>query len=147
VRDIYKKHARHGVILASVTLDDFYAYMPMHNYIFVPTRATCPVESVNSRIGLVALTDRDGRPITREGRVVKVKANVWLDRYRSVEQMIWAPALPMIVRGRLLVDGGWIEHAGVACFNLYRPPSWTCPALVERDWLIRRPCFRTEPGL
>jgi hypothetical protein len=26
-------------------------------------------------------------------------------------------------------------------------PEWTCPALVERDWLIWRPFFRTEPGL
>ena len=24
---------------------------------------------------------------------------------------------------------------------------WTGPALVERDWLNRRPFFRTEPGL
>src|SRR4051794_32136880 len=24
---------------------------------------------------------------------------------------------------------------------------WTCPALVERDWLIQRQLFRTEPGL
>jgi phage terminase large subunit len=24
---------------------------------------------------------------------------------------------------------------------------WTCPALVERDWLNRRRFFRTEPGL
>jgi hypothetical protein len=25
--------------------------------------------------------------------------------------------------------------------------EWTCPALVERDWLNRRPFFRIEPGL
>jgi len=24
---------------------------------------------------------------------------------------------------------------------------WICPALVERHWVIRRPFFRTEPGL
>ena len=24
---------------------------------------------------------------------------------------------------------------------------WTCPALVERHWFIRRHVFRTEPGL
>src|SRR3982074_526497 len=27
------------------------------------------------------------------------------------------------------------------------PDDWTCSALVERDWLNRRPFFRTEPGL
>src|SRR5262249_54731767 len=33
-----------------ISLDDFHAYMPMHNYIFVPARATWPAASVNSRI-------------------------------------------------------------------------------------------------
>src|SRR3954471_13700109 len=27
-----------------------------------------------------------------------------------------------------------------------RVQQWTCPALVERDWLIQRQLFRTEPG-
>jgi hypothetical protein len=35
---------------ADVELDDFYAYMPSHNYIFVPTRAPWPAGSVNARI-------------------------------------------------------------------------------------------------
>jgi hypothetical protein len=48
---------------------------------------------------------------------------MWLDQNRSVEQMTWAPGLPMLVHDRLISDGGWIEQNGVTCFNLYRPPT------------------------
>ena len=37
--------------------------------------------------------------------------------------MTWAPGLPMIVTGRLIAEGGWIEREGSDCFNLYRPPT------------------------
>ena len=50
-------------------------------------------------------------------------ATAWLDRKKPVEQMTWAPGLPMLIRGRLIAEGGWIERAGVTCFNLYRPPT------------------------
>ena len=55
----------------------------------------------------------------------------WLDRNRSVEQVTWAPGLPMLVRNRLISDGGWIERKGVSCFNLYRPPTIT-PGNAEK---------------
>jgi hypothetical protein len=29
----------------------------------------------------------------------------------------------MLITGRLVSNGGWIEHKGATCFNLYRPPS------------------------
>ncbi len=29
----------------------------------------------------------------------------------------------MIIPNRLVAEGGWIERAGVSCFNLYRPPT------------------------
>jgi beta-phosphoglucomutase-like phosphatase (HAD superfamily) len=32
-------------------------------------------------------------------------------------------------------------------FGIGKNAVWTCPALVERHLLIRRPFFRTEPGL
>ena len=35
---------------AGISLNDFRAYMPMHNYIYVPTRALWPAASVNSRL-------------------------------------------------------------------------------------------------
>ena len=30
--------------------------------------------------------------------------------------------MPMLIKDRLVFDGGWIERQGVTCFNLYRPP-------------------------
>jgi hypothetical protein len=28
----------------------------------------------------------------------------------------------MLIRGRLVANGGWVKRDGVTCFNLYRPP-------------------------
>jgi Family of unknown function (DUF5906) len=95
-----------------VSLDDFWAYMPMHNYIFAPARATWPPGSVNSRIPPIPTGDDE-----------EISATVWLDRHKPVEQMTWAPGLPMIVRDRLIIEGGWINRSGVSCFNLYQPPT------------------------
>jgi len=91
-----------------VRLDDFYAYMPMHSYIYAPTRELWPASSVNARVP----------PPTKV-----LKANLWLDQHRPVEQMTWAPGSPMLIANRLISEGGWIERNGVTCFNLYRPPT------------------------
>ncbi len=107
-----------------VSLDDFYAYMPQHNYIFAPNRSLWPGESVNSRIPPVPLTDRKGEPVLdKEGKQIKQKASAWLDRKRPVEQMIWAPGRPTIVKDKLMIEGGWKDRRGVSCFNLYHPPT------------------------
>jgi hypothetical protein len=84
---------------------DFYAYMPQHSYIYVPSREMWPATSVNSRLG--------------------EDANEWLDQNRPVEQMTWAPGEPVVIKDALIADGGWIEKEGVSCFNLYRPPVIT----------------------
>jgi hypothetical protein len=94
-----------------VSLDDFNAYMPMHSYIFAPSREMWPAASVNAKIPPVST--ENGKPIS---------ASAWLDKNKSVEQMTWAPGEPMLIPNRLISDGGWIERAGVTCFNLYRPP-------------------------
>ena len=36
--------------------------------------------------------------------------------------MTWCPGEPMLIRDRLIVNGGWIDRKDVTCFNLYRPP-------------------------
>jgi hypothetical protein len=107
-----------------VSLDDFYAYMPQHNYIYIPSRDLWPSASVNARIPPIPITDEDGNPEHDEqGNEKKLKANAWLDQNRPVEQMTWAPGLPMLIPNRLVSDGGWIERQGVSCFNLFRPPT------------------------
>jgi hypothetical protein len=91
-----------------ITLEDFHAYMPAHTYLFRPTRQLWPAASVNARIA---------PPV--EG----IKASEWLDQYRPVEQMTWAPAEPELIRGRLIAEGGWIERPGVTVFNVYIAPT------------------------
>jgi hypothetical protein len=94
-----------------VSIEDFYAFMPMHSYIFAPTGEMWPAASVNSRIP----------PIVSAGKAIK--ASDWLDQNRPVEQMTWAPGLPTVINDRLIADGGWIDRNGVRSFNLYRPPA------------------------
>jgi Family of unknown function (DUF5906) len=94
-----------------VSLDDFHAFMPMHSFIFAPTREMWPATSVNARI-----------PPIMDGEQKQITATQWLDRNRHVEQMTWSPGKPMLIHDHVISDGGWIEHEGVTCFNLYRPP-------------------------
>jgi hypothetical protein len=102
--------------------EDFYAYMPMHSYIYTPSREMWPAASVNSRIPPILLLDTNGSPVLDEkGKKKWIAANKWLDAHRSVEQMTWAPGLPMVIPNRLIAEGGWVERDGVSCFNLYRP--------------------------
>lgn len=90
-----------------VTRDDFYAYMPTHSYLYIPTRDMWPATSVNARL-----------PMTDD-----MKPSAWLDTYRPVEQMTWAPGEDLLIEDRLISGGGWIYKKGCACFNLYLPPQ------------------------
>ena len=83
----------------------------MHNYIFAPTRTTWSSGSVNARIRPIPTASDD-----------EIPASVWLDSHKPVEQMTWAPEMPIVIRDKLINDGGWINRRGVSCFNLYQPP-------------------------
>jgi Family of unknown function (DUF5906) len=96
--------------VASLSLDDFVAYMPSHQYIFKRTRDFWPAASVNSRIP----------PVVEDKK--STSATGWLDANAPVEQATWAPGLPMIIKGKIVSDGGWIEDSSCSVFNLYRPP-------------------------
>jgi hypothetical protein len=50
--------------------------------------------------------------------------------------MTWVPGHPLIIRNRLVAEGGWIDRAGVSCINLYRGPQITLgnPRQADR-WL------------
>ena len=106
-----------------VTIDDFAAYMPMHVYIFKPSREIWVGASVNARLPRMPLLDQYGQPLLdKNGKIIRISPTTWLDRNRPVEQMTWCPGLPMLIADRLVVAGGWIERADVTNFNLYRPP-------------------------
>jgi bifunctional DNA primase/polymerase-like protein/primase-like protein/uncharacterized protein DUF5906 len=105
-------------------ITDFVAYMPTHNYIYTPAREHWPASSVNSRLEPHGVLDEKGElKLDSEGAPIVLKASVWLDQNRPVEQMTWAPGEPMIIRDRLISNGGWIKRPGAAVFNLYRPPT------------------------
>jgi Family of unknown function (DUF5906) len=107
-----------------VQFDDFVAYMPTHSYIFKPTGETWPASSVNARIP--SITTDDGKSI---------KASLWLDTNRPVEQVTWAPGKPMEIDDRLFDAGGWIERPGCRVFNLYRPPGIAPRSGDAAPWL------------
>src|SRR5204863_69988 len=83
-----------------IQLEDFVAYLPKHNYVFLPTREPWPAASVNARI-----------PPVEYGNEL-IRASTWLDQNRPVEQMTWCPGLPMLIEDRLVAEGGWIERIG-----------------------------------
>jgi hypothetical protein len=86
--------------------------MPDHRYIFIPTRDLWPAISVDARVEW---------PESQDGKAIKPSR--WLDANAAVEQMTWDPGQPMLIEHKLIDTGGWIDHLGCTCFNLYRPPA------------------------
>ena len=110
---------------AGLQLEDFVAYMPQHSYIFVPSRETV---ASGERQRARAACPRP-RWQADQGRAT------WLDANAAVEQMTWAPGEPMLIKDRLISDGGWIERPGCSIFNLYRPPLLVPNAGDVTPWL------------
>ena len=123
-KDQYSEEVTEPCVESSgVGIDDFRAYMPTHSYIFTPCREIWAGSSVNARLPPVPVLTKQGKPKHNKfGKPVSISATQWLDQNRAVEQMTWCPGQPMLIRDRLVVDGGWIERKDVTCFNLYRPP-------------------------
>lgn len=92
---------------SAVSFDDFLAYSPEHKYIFRPTGSLWPVATVNARLPWIG----------------GVKPSTILDRNASVEQMTWMPGDEEIIREKLMVHAGWIDHINARVYNLYRPPE------------------------
>ena len=68
-----------------VTLNDFHAYMPMHNYLYIPSREPWPATSVNARLAPVPVLDDAGkRKLDDKGKPEFISASKWLDQNRPV---------------------------------------------------------------
>lgn len=89
------------------TVDDFYAFLPQHQYIFTPTKALWPAASID---GVVP-------------KVGKLKASKWLDQNKAVQQLTWAPGEPELVADKYVAGGGWEPHPGARVYNLYHAPD------------------------
>ena len=99
--------------------EDFYAYLPAHKFIFVPTRELWPADSINARFPMVQVG------IDENGKAIKVKPSVYLVQTRAVQQMTWLPSPPNeppVIRDLLVNEGGWFSRPGATVFNLYMPP-------------------------
>jgi hypothetical protein len=92
------------------SLEDFYAHMPSHSYLFAPTRELWPAASVNGRIPVLLI---DGK---------SVSPSAYLDKHRPIEQLVWYPGEPELIRNRVMQVSGWASHSGARVFNLYRAP-------------------------
>ncbi|MBT1511784.1 PriCT-2 domain-containing protein [Bradyrhizobium sp. SRL28] len=112
-----------GSHMANISLQDFYAYLPRHTYIFAPTGEMWVAISVNSRLPGVPMLKKDGSPVLDEnGKPQYYRPSHWLDKNRAVEQLSWAPGLPEVIKGQLISEGGWFVREGCYVFNLYKPP-------------------------
>ena len=90
-----------------VSLMNLYAYLPKHQYIYIPTRELWPASSVDDKLP----------------RVGRIKASKWLAQNRAVQQLTWSPGDEMIIRDKYVAGGGWEPHEGASVFNLYHPPD------------------------
>ena len=89
-----------------IALEDFYAFLPTGQFIFVPTRS----------LWISSIIDRT------LPKVGKIKASTHLIKTRAVQQMTWSPGDNLLIKDRFIHEGGWVPHSGAVCFNRYRPP-------------------------
>src|SRR4051812_36475498 len=110
-----KPDAKLNIDIEGVTLQDFYAVMSSHSYIFTPNGDRWPASSVNTRLPPVPLLKANGQPVLNDkGAPVMLKPTQWLDQHRAVEQMTWAPGKPLEIEDYLISDGGWIYRKDVS---------------------------------
>jgi hypothetical protein len=120
-----------------VSLDEFYAYMPQHAYIFAPTGELWPASSVNSRLPPIVDPNVSDQPI---------KPAAWLDQNRPVEQMSWIPGSPQVIANKLIAEGGLIDAPNKSIFNLYRPPpSFRSLAMCRPGSILSARFIPTRP--
>jgi hypothetical protein len=118
-------------------LDDLWAYLAEHKYVFSPLGQLWPAASVNSLFPAIPMKKANGEAVLNEkGKQVFQSPSRWLDQNRAVQQLTWAPGFPQIISDRLVSDGGWIDRPGSKVFNLYRPPMVALgDALQAGPWI------------
>lgn len=109
---------------AALSVNDFVAYLPDHDYTFMPTREQWPASSVDSQLPPMPKVDQHGRRLNdAKGKPAFVAAHVWIDKNAPVQQMTWCPGEKPLVKDKLVIEGGWLHRNGMTTLNLYRPPT------------------------
>lgn len=104
-------------------LGDFQAYMPRVSFIYMPNSEFWSSDGINGVVSSIGLFDLDGKAVTSGGKPITLPASEWLKRNRPVAQVTWAPGEGVVIEGRLMNEGGWIEQPNVRIFNQYLPPK------------------------
>jgi hypothetical protein len=104
--------------------EDFWAHRPSTQFIYAPTRELWPRSSVDAALPRIPVVDKAGNPVfnKKTGEQKTVGASVVIAKDRGVQQCTWSPGEPMLIRDRLVNEGGWVSHKGATVFNLYLPP-------------------------
>jgi hypothetical protein len=110
--------------------EDYYAFLPSHEYIYRRTGRLYPLASINATLDKVTVGAKPKKQTKKqiadgdkpEVVAVQIPASLWLDRNRPIMEMTWSPGDGEIIDGRLPSEGGWVHQPGVQTFNLYRPP-------------------------
>src|SRR5258706_13207956 len=104
--------------------EDFWAHRPSGQFFYAPPREFWPPVSANAALPRIPLVDKNGNPVLdkKTGEPKTVGASVVIAKDRGVQQATWAPGELMLIRDRLINEGGWLAHKGATCFNLYLPP-------------------------
>lgn len=130
--DIIETAERKFVKERDKSIDDFIAYLPMHNFIYIPTGQHWPTVSINSCLPPVPVVNKKGQPVMKTGKHKNVQKTMepskWLDINNSVVQTTWSPGEPQIILNKVMPDGGgngWIAKENSRVFNLYHPPTIT----------------------
>ncbi len=97
------------------TVDDFYAYAEMNNYIVKWSGAMWSAVAVDLRVPPVVVQGPDGEP-------KRIKPHVWLSANRSVDKVAWCPGHPLIIKNKYLDDDGFHDKYGSDIYNQYRAP-------------------------
>lgn len=117
------------------TLDEFFAFLPLHKYFYIPTREFWDGASINSIIEPWPILD---------GKIMQ--PTVWLDKLKGMSQMTWHPAWPDVIEGKLTFVGGWKEKTNAKIVNTYNHPPEILSGDASRAKLWRDHLHRIFPG-
>jgi len=110
----------HEAPVQASSSSDFYAHLPSHSYLFVPTRELWPAASVDGTLPWPRIKVKD--PETEAVKEKTIRPSSWLDKHRPVQQLTWNPGEPQVIKNRVMQVSGWVTHTGATVFNLYRAP-------------------------
>jgi len=97
-------------VTGTLPIENFLYWAPGNNFIYRPTRANWPAESVDATCS----------PVNEAGAIVKPSA--WLKANRAVTSMTSDPLITEEVStGFDCIDGALVPAVGAALFNAYRP--------------------------